>query len=90
MKMKTLQLTVLILVLTIYSYPQSNSWNGIIPLKSTRNDVEKLLGKPPEDGGYLINGEFAFIKTLVKIIKAVNVWLARTLLLQYGFTYITN
>jgi len=25
---------------------QSNTWNGIVPLKSTRSDVEKILGLP--------------------------------------------
>jgi hypothetical protein len=25
---------------------ESNVWNGIVPLKSTRADVEKILGKP--------------------------------------------
>src|SRR5260370_28973458 len=28
---------------------QSNIWNGIIPLKSTRSDVEKILGPPTLD-----------------------------------------
>lgn len=44
--MKTLQLTILVFILTTYSYSQSNSWNGITPLKSTRTDVEKILGTP--------------------------------------------
>jgi hypothetical protein len=28
------------------SYAQTNGWKGIIPLKSTRAEVERLLGKP--------------------------------------------
>lgn len=44
--MKALQLAILVFVSTIYSYSQTNSWNGIIPLHSTRADVEKLFGKP--------------------------------------------
>lgn len=28
---------------------QSNVWNGIVPLKSTRADVEKILGSPVPD-----------------------------------------
>jgi len=27
-------------------YGQTNSWQGITPLLSTRGEVEKLLGKP--------------------------------------------
>ena len=46
--MKVIQLTILILISTIFSYSQSNSWNGITPLHSTRTDVEKILGKPKE------------------------------------------
>jgi hypothetical protein len=38
----------LILFFALFSQPccETNEWNGIIPLKSTRADVEKLLGKP--------------------------------------------
>lgn len=28
---------------------QTNVWNGIVPLKSTKEDVEKILGKPTLD-----------------------------------------
>lgn len=28
------------------AFPQANVWKGITPLKSTRADVEKILGKP--------------------------------------------
>ena len=42
----------LILVLTSISQPQTNSWHGIVPLHSTRVDVEKILGPPrPESKG---------------------------------------
>ncbi len=67
--MKALQLTILILVLTVYSYSQSNSWNGLIPLKSTRSDVENLLGKPRENGGYLINNGFVSIQYSEKLCE---------------------
>jgi hypothetical protein len=43
---------VLILLLAFLSadvYPQVNSWHGIIPMHSTRGDVEKLLGPPTPD-----------------------------------------
>lgn len=67
--MKTLRLTILILVLTIHSSSQTNSWNGIIPLKSTRADVEKSLGKPRTSGGYLINGGFVSIEYSEKLCE---------------------
>jgi hypothetical protein len=45
-------LTYLLLVLTSVGHPQVNSWRGIIPLHSTRADVEKILGPPrPESKG---------------------------------------
>jgi len=28
----------------------NNVWNGIVPLKSKRDDVEKILGKPDTSG----------------------------------------
>lgn len=45
-------LTPLLLILTSIAYPQSNSWQGIVPLHSSRIDVEKILGPPrPESKG---------------------------------------
>lgn len=42
----------LLLILTTIAHPQANSWRGIIPLYSTREDVEKILGPPrPESKG---------------------------------------
>lgn len=37
------------LPLVAFVYCQTNVWNGIVPLKSTRADVEKILGKPTPD-----------------------------------------
>jgi hypothetical protein len=39
----------LVLFFAFFAHPccETNEWNGIIPLKSTRADVEKLLGKAP-------------------------------------------
>jgi hypothetical protein len=42
-------LTFLLIVLTIIAHPQANSWRGIVPLHSTRADVEKILGPPTPD-----------------------------------------
>jgi hypothetical protein len=39
---------VLILVNSICCFSQNNVWNGLIPLRSTRSQVEKLLGEPKE------------------------------------------
>jgi hypothetical protein len=38
-----------LLVLTRMSGPQANSWHGIVPLHSTRADVERALGPPTVD-----------------------------------------
>lgn len=39
----------------------AKSWRGIVPLKSTRADVERLLGKPAESGLYQFRDERATI-----------------------------
>jgi hypothetical protein len=60
-------LTPLLLVLTSIAHPQANSWQGIVPLHSTRIDVEKILGPPrPESKGldastYKTGGEKVFV-----------------------------
>ena len=36
-------------------------WRGIVPLISTRADVERLLGKPNDFGLYELNGEAASV-----------------------------
>ena len=40
---------------------QAKEWRGIVPLKSTRVDVERLLGKPNGLGRYEFNNERAYI-----------------------------
>jgi len=40
---------------------QAEAWRGIVPLKSTRADVERLLGKPGEHGRYQFTNERAYI-----------------------------
>jgi hypothetical protein len=39
----------------------AEEWRGIVPLRSTRADVVRLLGKPNELGRYEVNGERADI-----------------------------
>jgi hypothetical protein len=39
----------------------AKEWRGIVPLKSTRADVEKLLGKPNGLGRYQFENERAYI-----------------------------
>jgi hypothetical protein len=39
----------------------AKEWRGILPLKSTRADVERLLGKPNEFGRYQFEDERAYI-----------------------------
>ena len=40
---------------------QAKEWRGIVPLKSTRADVERLLGKPNDLGRYQFENERAYI-----------------------------
>jgi hypothetical protein len=49
-------------VLLVSSSASAKTWRGIVPLHSTRADVEKLLGPPNnEDAGYDFEDEKAFI-----------------------------
>jgi hypothetical protein len=41
---------------------QAEPWRGIVPLKSTRADVERLLGKPGAHGRYQFDKERAYIE----------------------------
>ena len=43
------------------SVAQAKAWRGITPLKSTRADVERLLGKPGVHGRYQFKNERAYI-----------------------------
>jgi hypothetical protein len=49
MKIKLIRLTFLLLVLPLVTFGQTNSWNSLVPLVSTRADVEKIIGKPEPD-----------------------------------------
>src|SRR5262245_50962152 len=40
---------------------QAEAWRGIVPLKSTRADVERLLGKPGNHGRYQFDKERVYI-----------------------------
>ncbi|MCP9494669.1 MAG: hypothetical protein MSG64_09465 [Pyrinomonadaceae bacterium MAG19_C2-C3] len=42
-------LTLILAVFTFAGIAQATTWNGIEPLKSTRADVERALGKPIEE-----------------------------------------
>jgi hypothetical protein len=50
--MKIIVLSILIFVSVIFCYGQTNSWQNLTPLLSTRTDVERLLGKPKEDKNF--------------------------------------
>jgi len=41
---------------------RAEAWRGIVPLQSTRADVERLLGKPGEHGRYQFDKERAYIE----------------------------
>jgi hypothetical protein len=53
----------LIIVLLLFTQVdlQAKEWRGIVPLKSTRSDVERLLGKPNQRGRYEFKEERAYI-----------------------------
>lgn len=40
---------------------QAKEWRGVVPLRSTRAEVERLLGKPGPGGRYVFENETAFI-----------------------------
>jgi hypothetical protein len=40
---------------------QAEGWRGIVPLRSTRADVERLLGRPGDHGRYQFDKERAYI-----------------------------
>lgn len=66
MKSNFVQLILFIFTFTILCDGQSNSWNGLTPLHSTRADVEKILGKPVKEGfhscyDYKLGEDFARI-----------------------------
>lgn len=50
-----------LLVLAMARESNAKSWRGITPIKSTRTDVERLLGKPNDLGRYEIENERAYI-----------------------------
>jgi len=59
MTLRLIASTALLLIFT--STSQAKSWRGITPLKSTRADVERLLGKPNNLGRYQFENERASI-----------------------------
>src|SRR4026207_2045790 len=48
MKIVTTTLFALIVLLCSSSTADAKEWRGIVPLRSTRADVERLLGRPPD------------------------------------------
>ena len=62
MKSITVKFTMLIAILLLSAViSRAEEWRGIIPLKSTRADVERLLGKPNNLGRYQYENERAYI-----------------------------
>jgi hypothetical protein len=55
--MKLNFLFTLLAVLILGETSMAMDWHGIVPLKSTRADVERLFGKPDKWGDYQINAE---------------------------------
>jgi hypothetical protein len=61
MKLVLTALGSICLMLLLTASSQAKEWRGIIPLKSTRADVERLLGKPGAHGRYQFENERAVI-----------------------------
>ena len=59
MRVQVIASGILIIVFTMSA--QAKEWRGIVPLKSTRADVERLLGKPNGLGRYQFDDERAYI-----------------------------
>src|SRR2546423_11066298 len=58
----SLRIPLLVLLFFLVSHESNaKSWRGIVPLKSTRADVERLLGKPNSLGRYQFADERAYI-----------------------------
>jgi hypothetical protein len=63
--MKTLAISVLVLIVLVSSVASTSAkeWNGIVPLKSTRTDVERLLGRGSDNvyhyGKLIVRIEYA-------------------------------
>jgi len=43
------------IILTMSNNCDAKAWRGIVPLKSTRADVERLLGTPTVDSAHLLS-----------------------------------
>jgi hypothetical protein len=57
----SLSLVVIFLALCLPTIAKAKAWRGIVPLKSTRADVERLLGLPGKYGRYQFDEERASI-----------------------------
>lgn len=63
MSRKSVSLMGMLLALTLTAVKaQAEGWRGIVPLKSTRADVERLLGLPGKHGRYQFEKERAYIR----------------------------
>lgn len=61
-KISRLLLPAVVLVLFASSFTMGGEWHGIVPLRSTRSDVSRILGEPnAKYDRYLIDGEEATI-----------------------------
>ena len=61
--LKVLNILVMLLTLTLTAVEaDAKGWRGIVPLKSTRADVERLLGLPGKHGRYEFENERAYIE----------------------------
>jgi hypothetical protein len=62
MRRNLLCLIAIFLVFSLPTIAQAKAWRGIVPFKSTRADVERLLGLPGKHGRYQFDRERASIE----------------------------
>ena len=58
---RNLCLIAIFLAFGLPTIAQAKAWRGIVPLKSTRADVERLLGVPGKHGRYQFDKERAYV-----------------------------
>lgn len=71
MRTHSRKILLLIFLLTVSTYAQTNSWKGLTPLVSGKIDVEKLLGKPDYGQDLYVNLSRAEFKTERETVAVV-------------------
>src|SRR5262245_61308139 len=65
---------ILSVVLSVVTTCYAQGWHGIVPLKSTRQHVEQLLGRPPEANGITYDLETEIVSIFYSGARCVKGW----------------